>query len=276
MHDPRVGRFFAIDPLFKDYPYYTPYQFSGNRVIDAVELEGKETFFVHGTIFYNPILKVVGLGGEDATFMFKRRHNIVKDLPKYLGNSTSNISFKWTGYNSDQERHIGAENLANYILGHRKPGEPISIVGHSHGGNIAIEAANILVRDHKISANEITIVAINTPLEDDIELKYKDVTLYTINNPSDLIQNTGSDHWYGGTTEAKRTTKIYKNVDSTVYYEDKIESDITELFFDVGHVGPSDINFKEWFKILKEEVEKNKKTKEFEEKEKKERTKSSK
>jgi len=42
MHDPRVGRFFAVDPLFREYPYYTPYSFSGNRVIDAVELEGLE------------------------------------------------------------------------------------------------------------------------------------------------------------------------------------------------------------------------------------------
>jgi len=42
MHDPRVGRFFAPDPLEKKYPWYTPYQFSGNRVIDMVELEGLE------------------------------------------------------------------------------------------------------------------------------------------------------------------------------------------------------------------------------------------
>ena len=42
MHDPRVGRFFAVDPLSAKYPYYSPYAFSGNRVIDMVELEGLE------------------------------------------------------------------------------------------------------------------------------------------------------------------------------------------------------------------------------------------
>jgi RHS repeat-associated protein len=42
MHDPRVGRFFAVDPKSKTYPYYSPYQFSGNRVMDAIELEGLE------------------------------------------------------------------------------------------------------------------------------------------------------------------------------------------------------------------------------------------
>jgi RHS repeat-associated protein len=42
MHDPRVGRFFARDPLEGKYPFYSPYQFSGNRVIDMIELEGLE------------------------------------------------------------------------------------------------------------------------------------------------------------------------------------------------------------------------------------------
>lgn len=47
MHDPRIGRFFAVDPLSGDYPYYSPYAFSGNRVLDAVELEGLEPSSVH-------------------------------------------------------------------------------------------------------------------------------------------------------------------------------------------------------------------------------------
>jgi RHS repeat-associated protein len=42
MHDPRVGRFFAVDPLASDYPHNSPYAFSENVVINAVELEGLE------------------------------------------------------------------------------------------------------------------------------------------------------------------------------------------------------------------------------------------
>lgn len=42
MHDPRVGRFFARDPLYKDFPHNSPYAFSENRVIDGGELEGLE------------------------------------------------------------------------------------------------------------------------------------------------------------------------------------------------------------------------------------------
>lgn len=42
MHDPRVGRFFAVDPLSPKYPWFSPYQFAGNVVIAMGELEGLE------------------------------------------------------------------------------------------------------------------------------------------------------------------------------------------------------------------------------------------
>ena len=42
MHDARLGRFFAVDPLANEYPFYSPYQFSGNIPIRFVELEGLE------------------------------------------------------------------------------------------------------------------------------------------------------------------------------------------------------------------------------------------
>ncbi len=42
MQDSRIGRFFTVDPLESKYPHYSPYQFSGNKVIQFVELEGLE------------------------------------------------------------------------------------------------------------------------------------------------------------------------------------------------------------------------------------------
>lgn len=42
MHNVRIGRFFAVDPLEMEYPHNGPYNFSENRVIDMVELEGLE------------------------------------------------------------------------------------------------------------------------------------------------------------------------------------------------------------------------------------------
>jgi RHS repeat-associated protein len=43
-YDPRLGKFLSVDPLTKDYPWYTPYQFAGNKPIWAVDLDGEEEF----------------------------------------------------------------------------------------------------------------------------------------------------------------------------------------------------------------------------------------
>lgn len=78
MHDPRLGRFFAIDPLAAKYPYNSPYAFSENRVIDGVELEGLEMIkysnaydknnsylYMTNEQYVNMIIK------EDANWMLK-------------------------------------------------------------------------------------------------------------------------------------------------------------------------------------------------------------
>ena len=42
VYDPRLRRFLSIDPLFKTYPYYTPYQYAGNSPIAFIDLDGLE------------------------------------------------------------------------------------------------------------------------------------------------------------------------------------------------------------------------------------------
>ena len=42
IHDPRLGRFLSVDPLAPEYPWYTPYQYAGNRPINSVDLDGLE------------------------------------------------------------------------------------------------------------------------------------------------------------------------------------------------------------------------------------------
>ena len=53
MHDARVGRFFAVDPLAAKYAHYTPYSFSGNKLINAIELEGLEESELSGVDYWN-------------------------------------------------------------------------------------------------------------------------------------------------------------------------------------------------------------------------------
>ena len=42
IYDTRLGKFLSVDPLTKTYPWYTPYQFAGNKPIWATDLDGLE------------------------------------------------------------------------------------------------------------------------------------------------------------------------------------------------------------------------------------------
>ncbi len=75
MHDPRVGRFFAIDPLFKEYPWNSSYAFSENRLIDAIDLEGAEKLIVAKSS--NPTLDTPG----KAKITIKLDYKILEENP---------------------------------------------------------------------------------------------------------------------------------------------------------------------------------------------------
>jgi RHS repeat-associated protein len=42
IYNPRIGKFLSVDPLTASYPWYTPYQFAGNKPIAANDLDGLE------------------------------------------------------------------------------------------------------------------------------------------------------------------------------------------------------------------------------------------
>jgi RHS repeat-associated protein len=42
IYDPRLGRFLSVDPLTKDYPTLTPFQFASNNPIEGVDMDGLE------------------------------------------------------------------------------------------------------------------------------------------------------------------------------------------------------------------------------------------
>ena len=85
--NPRIGRFFAVDPLAWKYPWNSPYAFSENRVIDGVELEGLE--------------------GVDFRFslMMRAKGGIQKEAEEYVVN---------------QFKRVGAETI-NYSVSDSKP-----------------------------------------------------------------------------------------------------------------------------------------------------------
>ncbi len=42
IYNPAIARFLSTDPLTKSYPWYTPYQFAGNKPTKFIDLDGKE------------------------------------------------------------------------------------------------------------------------------------------------------------------------------------------------------------------------------------------
>ncbi len=42
LYNPALGRFLSVDPLTREFPFYTPYQFAGNKPIWAIDLDGLE------------------------------------------------------------------------------------------------------------------------------------------------------------------------------------------------------------------------------------------
>jgi len=42
IYDARLGRFLSVDPIYKQYPELTPYQFASNTPIQAIDLDGLE------------------------------------------------------------------------------------------------------------------------------------------------------------------------------------------------------------------------------------------
>jgi len=42
IYNPSIAKFLSVDPLTKDFPWYTPYQFAGNKPIYDSDLDGLE------------------------------------------------------------------------------------------------------------------------------------------------------------------------------------------------------------------------------------------
>ncbi len=89
MYDPRIGRFFAIDPLTTDYPWNSPYAFSENRVIDGIELEGLEVVLVNQKD--DAGIYQAGIGNKDKSAIHIFTHGATTGFVGVNGAWVSNV-----------------------------------------------------------------------------------------------------------------------------------------------------------------------------------------
>jgi RHS repeat-associated protein len=141
MHDPRVGRFFSRDPLFKQYAYNSPYAFSENRVIDAVELEGLEQR--HYTINLNdPEPKLKPTKKDECWFWQDKVVVSIVGLPK---NGIDRYTF--TPYGEEVGEHQMGVGGHNYIEDFDKyfKNDPVGAIasGEYHSDGVVLRATVI-------------------------------------------------------------------------------------------------------------------------------------
>jgi len=117
-YDPAIARFFNVDPLTEDYMDWGPYVFSGNRVIDARELEGLEPFVVTGRAFI-----------PDKTLA---NPNPFSKTKSFAGDNRSDYQLNTTAYRTEQQVRVDIDNGNATTLSNRAN----STTGYDKNGNV--------------------------------------------------------------------------------------------------------------------------------------------
>jgi len=120
VYDPRIGKFLSVDPLRSKYPWYTPYQFSGNTPIQAVDIDGREDIhyvfvWVKAASGKETVLKLTGWSEGNETGQVDAQGRAVYDRPykvhaHYPVNVYGRTVFANATYNSEQEFNNAKES----------------------------------------------------------------------------------------------------------------------------------------------------------------------
>jgi RHS repeat-associated protein len=103
IYNPQIGKFLSVDPLFKEYPWNSPYTFAENDVIRSIDLDGLEKYIVIYWYRNNSLLgatiRVVNnnsasgekswLGSSGAIYIKKETQMSKRDLLSYLSNNSN-------------------------------------------------------------------------------------------------------------------------------------------------------------------------------------------
>ena len=210
-YDPSVGRFISEDShwnthnmIYGDNNSSVPdilairqssnlYSAFLNNPIRYTDPTGLAVWLVHGT--FN------GTDNHDLWVSSDFWSQATQDYVAGLFNEPL-YAEAWSGGNSTAARTAGAEGLRDMVMAYLadNPGEPIRLVGHSHGGNVAIEAANLLAA---AGVTVETLITIATPVRGDYQLNAGAVNQHiNVYNKLDTVQvNGGNDRVIWGLGE---------------------------------------------------------------------------
>jgi hypothetical protein len=173
-------------------------------------LDGLEMFIIHGSfepkghrlseLAIKQLKRITGNKEIDRDFNWQDEFwPLIMLLGSFWGGDSSGVIF----------REYWAKQLAEYVVKKRfemiaegkiSRDEPISLVGYSHGGNVAIQAAHILYKRYGMKANLVTI---STPA---YNYWYKDGTMSF--HPENPAINPGIKRHYHIVHEQDRVVEI--------------------------------------------------------------------
>lgn len=165
-YDGRTGTFLTPDPT-GNQDSANLYAFAAGDPINRRDPTGRITIIVHGTLanreswwdgggFAAAVDSQVG-----DVWKIRSAGNLdIASVPQ-LRTGGSHGRFRWSGGNSPSARLEAAQRLADYINTIKRlyPSEPINVVTHSHGGNVATAATNGELVNNPARIDQLVVIA---------------------------------------------------------------------------------------------------------------------
>lgn len=206
-YDATIGQFTSMDPLCEKYYGISPYAYCLGNPLKYIDPDGNVVIPVHGT------------WSDPSTW--KNLTGILNATNNLFGDNTLGHKFGWSGGNSPEQRTIAAERLVEQVrkeLSSLDSSEPITLVGHSHGGNVCIEAINMMVDMDEFKGRTINLLTINTPVRDDYQLSenaQNRVSHVNVYDPKDPVQKNGGKTTIGGiSVEIGTAGRVFENANN--------------------------------------------------------------
>ncbi|ASZ10855.1 hypothetical protein KTO58_21180 [Chitinophaga pendula] len=107
VYDPRVGKFLSVDPITKQYPELTPYQFASNSPIMGIDLDGLELLPVNSSMY-----RMAFVGSKSKLGISDELHivqTVVDNIPVALNDGAGDLKYTKGGpVGSDGKDYKGA------------------------------------------------------------------------------------------------------------------------------------------------------------------------
>ena len=167
--DRRTGTFLSPDPAgYRDSANL--YAYCAGDPVNCSDPTGELTIILHGTFAAGETWW--RRSGTFAKEIDAQTHDVwrvttppggpkdVSEVPALAQFGPSGM-FSWSGGNSAADRLAGAKKLAQYINTVRRfyPNEPINVVTHSHGGNVATASTNRTLVSNAAQIDDLVVIA---------------------------------------------------------------------------------------------------------------------